>query len=159
MKINSLKKEEAAAGLFGCCGCKAWTDEMVAALPFDSEEEMFKKSEDIMRSLERVHWLEAFSHHSKIGDIETLKSKFSSAENEQAGVRGASDEVINEMMKLNEEYEKKFDFIFIVFATGKSADEMLSLLRARISNDRETEIMNALNEQIKITKNRLQRLI
>lgn len=60
---------------------------------------------------------------------------------------------------LNDAYEKKFGFIFIVCATGKSASEMLDLLTARIGNSREEEIKNASIEQRKITKIRIEKML
>ena len=59
----------------------------------------------------------------------------------------------------NAEYEEKFGFIFIVFATGKTPEQMLELLRSRMRNDRQTEIANAVREQMKITRLRLERFI
>ena len=107
-------------------------------------------------------WLEAFSHHPKIGDVSTLREKFAAtaawASNEQSGTRNASDEVLTELADLNNTYEARFGFIFIVCATGKTAEEMLDLLKARIDNYREKEIHIAAAEQLKITKLRLEKL-
>ena len=78
---------------------------------------------------------------------------------EQSGVESASDKVLSELSTFNKEYENKFGYIFIVCATGKSADEMLSLVRERIHNSAEEEIHIAAAEQNKITKLRLEKLL
>jgi 2-oxo-4-hydroxy-4-carboxy-5-ureidoimidazoline decarboxylase len=90
-----------------------------------------------------------------IGDVNSLREKFKStktmASNEQSGAQLASEETLQQLHKLNHAYLNKHGFIFIIFATGKSAEEMLAALKSRIDNDTETEIENAAAEQIKIT--------
>lgn len=108
-------------------------------------------------------WKEAFSHHPRIGDVESLTKKFAStaqwASGEQSGVNAASGKTIEELAEGNRLYEEKFGYIFIVCATGKSAEEMLSLLQARLPNVPTEEIEIAAEEQNKITKLRLQKLL
>ena len=103
-----------------------------------------------------------FCAHPKIGDVDSLRAKFANtrdwASNEQAGVTEASDSVLQRLSELNREYEAKFGYIFIVCATGKSADEMLAILESRLPNDPTTELRTAAQEQLKITLLRLQKL-
>lgn len=129
-------------------------DDMVELLE-DAEEQWWKCSED--------DWKEAFAHHPKIGDVESLAKKFASTANwasgEQNSVINASTEVIEALAEGNRLYEEKFGFIFIVCATGKSAEEMLGLLHARLPNEPEDEIKIAADEQNKITKLRIEKLL
>jgi OHCU decarboxylase len=74
---------------------------------------------------------------------------------EQSAVASARQDVLNALAEANERYLERFGFIFIVCATGKSADEMLKMLRDRLSNDRATELRIAAEEQAKITALRL----
>ena len=142
-----------------CCGSERWVNEMMNIQPFEKADDIMKDAERIWYSLEKSDWLEAFDHHPKIGDMNSLKEKYSVAkdlsESEQAGALSATDETLSELSLYNQLYEKKFGFIFIVFATGKSADEMLGIIKDRINNDPETEIRTAAEEQFKITKLRL----
>jgi 2-oxo-4-hydroxy-4-carboxy-5-ureidoimidazoline decarboxylase len=146
-----------------CCGSEKWINSMIREMPFNTKEEIFNNAEKVWYSLNKEDWLEAFSQHPKIGDINSLTEKFYStkelAGNEQAGVNDASIETLTELAKLNDEYEKKFGYIFIVCASGKSADEMLHIIKERIKNNSETEIKIAMEEQNKITKLRLEKLI
>jgi len=146
-----------------CCGSEKWVNKMVSNSPFYSKDELFGVSNKIWNSLNKEDWLEAFSYHPKIGDINSLKEKFFStkhlAENEQSGVNEASIHCLTELAKYNEDYEKKFGYIFIVCASGKSADEMLDLIKQRINNNPEDEIKIAIEEQNKITKLRLEKFI
>ena len=121
----------------------------------DAEEEWYKCSPE--------DWKEAFSHHPKIGDIDSLKKKFASTANwamgEQSGASKAGEETIKAFAKGNKEYEDKFGYIFIVCATGKSAEEMLDILQSRLTNDPKVEIEIAADEQNKITRLRLEKLL
>lgn len=162
-KLNNLSAEQAEQEFFKCCGSTTWAKEMAIARPFTSLENMFLISDTIWSKATEDDGLEAFTHHPKIGDRSNLEKKFAStsawAGNEQAGVKSANDEVITLLAEGNQLYEKKFGFIFIVCATGKSAQEMLDLLNARIGNNRSEEIKIAMEEQNKITKIRLEKLI
>ncbi|MDQ3193801.1 MAG: 2-oxo-4-hydroxy-4-carboxy-5-ureidoimidazoline decarboxylase [Bacteroidota bacterium] len=162
-RLNKLGKEEAAEIFFKCCGTRKWINEMVEARPFRTNHHIFESAEKILKALDEKECLEAFQHHPKIGDINSLKEKYTStkqlAENEQSGVNDASMEVLEELSILNHEYEKKFGYIFIICASGKTADEMLAIIKNRINNDAAAEIKIAMKEQNKITKLRMEKLL
>lgn len=162
-KINMLSYEEAYKAFSDCCGSKNWVNKMISSRPFKSKNEAIEISDLIWNSISKNDWLEAFEHHPKIGDINSLKEKYSSArklaESEQAGVKDSSIDTLSEIAKYNADYLKKFGYIFIVCATGKSADEMLLIIKERINNDPETEIKIAMKEQSKITKLRLEKIL
>lgn len=163
LNLNEQDTAGAKNILSQCCGAEKWIDGMIDSIPFKSRDEIFRNAERVWYSLNETDWLEAFSCHPKIGDINSLKEKYTSSKHlagsEQSGVEGASYRILSELAKYNDEYERKFGFIFIVCATGKSAEEMLSLIKARIKNDSQTEIRTAMEEQNKITKLRLEKLI
>ncbi|CAM9354616.1 unnamed protein product [Sphacelaria rigidula] len=109
-------------------------------------------------------WLEAFAAHPAIGDKKALREKFVPSRSgweaeEQAASAGASEAVLDALTELNGVYREKFGFVFLVCASGKPADEILALLKARLPNDRDTEIKNAAEEQRKITQLRFTRLL
>ena len=99
-------------------------------------------------------YMEAFDGHPKIGDPDSLRSKYqnthSLARSEQASVAQATDDTIEQLAIFNKKYEQKFGYIFIVCATGKSAMEMLSLVKQRLHNTPEKELVIAADEQEKI---------
>lgn len=145
-----------------CCGASLWVAKMLQTPLIKDLDELKKIAEEKWYECTEQHWLEAFQHHPKIGDINSLKKKFANtaawASNEQSGVIVASDKILEDLAKGNDDYEKKFGYIFIVCATGKSAAEMLAILQARLRNNPEAEIKIAAAEQNKITKLRLEKL-
>ena len=161
--LNSLTISEANEQFELCCGAKIWIQKMNQNRPFQDEDEVYEKAESIWFSLSSEDWLEAFTHHPKIGDIDSLRKKFhntkSISKNEQSGVNDAEKSTLNNLAKSNQLYEDKFGFIFIVCATGKSADEMLALIKMRLNKNADTEMQNAAKEQNKITQLRLEKLL
>ena len=160
--INKLNSRDAFETFLKCCGCEAWARTMAAARPFESEHELLNRADAAFGSMDRNDWLAAFAAHPKIGDINSLRRKYGNtkdwAQNEQSGVAGSSDDVLQNLALGNSAYEARFGYIFIVCATGKSAAEMLEILNGRIDNDAEKEFGIAAEEQKKITKIRLEKL-
>ena len=161
--LNRLPVEEARAALARCCGARAWVEGMCASRPWRDRASLLAAAERIAGTLEREDWLEAFSHHPRIGDREALRKRFATtaawARAEQQGAAAASEATLDAIADGNQAYERRFGYIFIVCATGKSADEMLTLLRARLANDPAAELENAAREQRAITRLRLEKLL
>lgn len=136
---------------------------MIERRPFKDAGHLFALAEETWNSLGSQDWKEAFSHHPKIGDVHALREKFAStaawASGEQSGVKSASDETLRRLAEGNAEYERKFGYIFIVCATGKSAEEMLEMLESRLTHPAERELNIATAEQAKITRIRLEKLL
>ena len=162
-ELNTLPVQQLREELLKCCGSQAWVNKMLPFFPAEDLVELLEDAEEQWFKCSEQDWKEAFAHHPKIGDRESLEKKFAStaqwASGEQSGVNTASPQTIEALAKGNNEYEKKFGYIFIVCATGKSAEEMLGLLTARLSNDPAEELEIAADEQNKITKLRLEKLL
>ena len=161
--LNRMDSDEATASLLTCCGSSRWASAMESARPFSTIQQVLEHADTHWGAMMRADILEAFSHHPKIGTVENLREKFAStaqwAGSEQSGVQAASESTLTALAQGNEDYEKRFGYIFIVCATGKSAQDMLSLLETRIGNDLEAELSIAAAEQAKITRLRLEKLL
>ena len=157
--IDLEPDEEARRVLRRACGSTRWIARMVARRPFGSQPALLTAARQEWFSLSKSDWLEAFSHHPKIGDRDALRQRFAAthdlSEREQGGVSGASDETLATLADRNRAYEDSFGYIFIVCATGLSAEEMLARLESRIANNPGVEIGIAAEEQAKITAIRL----
>ena len=158
---NALPLEDAARELLPCCGSNAWATAMASKRPINEEAALLAASDDIWGGLSEADWLEAFRSHPRIGETRTEKSVAaqSSAWSEQEQQKAAAaDEAVKTALKWgNREYEQKFGRIFIVCATGKSASEILEILRRRLHNDDATELQQAVEEQRKIMHIRMKK--
>jgi 2-oxo-4-hydroxy-4-carboxy-5-ureidoimidazoline decarboxylase len=162
-ELNHLPEEQLKEELFKCCGSTAWVKKMLSVFPVEDYIDLMEDAEEKWYECSETDWKEAFTHHPKIGDVDSLKQKFAStaqwASGEQAGVNSASDEILKRLAEGNRQYEEKFGYIFIVCATGKRADEMLEILQSRMPNDTKREIEVAADQQMQITKIRLSKLL
>jgi 2-oxo-4-hydroxy-4-carboxy-5-ureidoimidazoline decarboxylase len=136
---------------------------MVARRPYVNVGHLIGIARAYWMALGTADWREAFAHHPRIGDLESLRRRFAStadlAAREQAGVGAASRAVLEALAVGNRAYEERFGYIFIVFASGRTAEEMLALLRDRLSHSPEVELKVAAEEQWKIMRLRLDRML
>ena len=162
--LNALPPDEALEEFLKCCGSVSWAKGMVHLRQYAANVEgLTNLGNAFWWSLDQADWLEAFRSHPKIGEKKATAEVSTQSKNwsgqEQAGVHDANQDTIDTLAQLNREYEEKFGFIFIVCATGKSADEMLAILRERLRNDIDAELPIAAAEQAKITELRLKKLV
>ncbi len=138
-ELNTLDKERLKGELARCCSSSAWVNKMLAFFPADDLVELLEDAEEQWYKCNEEDWKEAFLYHPKIGDIESLKKKFAStaqwASDEQSTASNASQQTIEALAEANRLYEEKFGYIFIVYATGKSAEEILTILQTRLQNN------------------------
>jgi 2-oxo-4-hydroxy-4-carboxy-5-ureidoimidazoline decarboxylase len=161
--LNAASEADAAAALFRACGCAGWAKAVAGARPYATPDALFAAAEREWAKASRADILEAFTHHPRIGDRASLRARFPTTHgwsaDEQKGASSASEKVLDDLAEGNREYESRFGHIFIVCASGKTAGEMLALLRARVGNDPDDELKIAAGEQMKITRLRLEKLL
>ena len=146
-----------------CCGSRNWARALTDVRPFTDVDALFQKANTIFLSLRDEDWLEAFQAHPKIGEqkagaVQSEQARGWSAK-EQSGIQDAVTETKAALVAGNQEYEERFGFIFIVCATGKTSEEMLAILNERLQHDPETELRVAAEQQQKITRLRLEKLL
>ena len=166
MTLDALNRLPAVAArdAFGrCCGASRWIEALLVARPFADRAALLAACDLALASFERADWLEAFSHHPRIGDVSAPRAEFGSTASwagaEQGGTATATEATLLALAEGNRAYAVRFGYIFIVCATGKRADEMLALLRARLGNPPEAELVIAAGEQRKITRLRIEKLL
>lgn len=162
-RLNALAAADAEREFLQCCGAQAWARAMVAQRPFADVEELLMTADQTWWASSARDWQEAFASHPKIGERKAARAQDKQAqswsEQEQADAHDAEQATLDELAAANRVYEEKFGHIFIVCATGKTAAQMLALLGARLANDPGIELRNAADEQRKITRLRLEKLL
>jgi len=152
--LNSLTGDAAMRFFETACISRAWVEAMLDNRPFANLEELLASSESAFEALDEHDWLEAFSGHPRIGEKgdETTNQ-------EQAGAQDASAHTLAAIAEANRKYEERFGFTYIVYASGKTAEEMLGIAQSRLDSTREVEIGAAAREQRAITSTRLRRML
>ena len=167
---NHLPIDEAVRAILPCCGSTAWARVMGARRPLADEAALLAAANETWRNLAQSEWMEAFQSHPRIGEsrVSSLESQsppvLSSPDQsvkwsaqEQSNLADSDAAVKSALADANREYERRFDRIFIVCATGKSALEILEILQRRIKNDAETELHEAAEQQRQIMEIRLRK--
>ncbi|MGZ8853452.1 MAG: allantoicase [Thermoanaerobaculia bacterium] len=170
--VNTLAEPE--RDLQSCCGSSKWVDAVAEARPFEDWKELTAAADRIWSDLGSDDQMEAFRAHPRIGErvipsAAALRPDSSPSSrlgmtrgwtaDEQSGTHTASSDTMNALAKGNGEYEEKFGHIYLVCATGRSAEDLLANLRERMKNDPATEARVAAEEQRKITALRLEKLV
>jgi allantoicase len=161
-RLDAMSEADAVAALRRCNGSAKWAAAMAAARPFEDAAALLRIAERTWWSLGIEDHLEAFAAHPRIGESGAKTPATGDAEwsqGEQQGAAGASAQTLTELAEANRAYEAQLGFIFIVCASGRSADAMLADVRARLANSRDVELRTAAEEQAKITRLRLGKLI
>jgi 2-oxo-4-hydroxy-4-carboxy-5-ureidoimidazoline decarboxylase len=157
---NAAESDTATAALLSCCAAECWASALVAQRPFASEDTLFSAADHIWATMQIDDWMQAFRAHPRIGERKVEHATVQSMQwssQEQAAVDQARAAILAELAAGNRVYEDRFGFTYIVCATGKSAEEMLQILRRRLDSDRETELREAAEQQRQITQIRLRK--
>ena len=158
---NALPEMEAEEEVLPCCGSQQWARELVRLRPFGSAAELFAASDRVWRSLGHEDWEEAFRSHPRIGErkapVAATKQSAAWSRQEQDGIQAQEAATLAELARCNEQYEARFGRVFLVCATGKSATEMLGILKRRLEHDPERELREAAEQQRQITQLRLRK--
>jgi OHCU decarboxylase len=155
--FNDLPEAEAAGELLAVCHSRRWAERVAAGRPYADLAALQKAADEVWTGLEEADWLEAFAAHPRIGERGGASADWS--KREQAGVGTAEDEVRQALTRGNAAYEERFGHVFLISAAGRSAEEILANLRARLDNDPGTELRVAAEEHRRITRMRIERLM
>lgn len=130
---------------------------MARGRPYPTVNALLTSAESSWTMLEPRDWLHAFAAHPRIGEHGGHAP--AASEREQSAVRKGSEETLAALAAENRLYETRFGHLFLIAASGRTAEEILEVLRQRMSNDPVTELEIAVGEHRKITRLRLEELM
>jgi 2-oxo-4-hydroxy-4-carboxy-5-ureidoimidazoline decarboxylase len=157
---NGLPEAEAAAELLAVCHSRRWAREVAAGRPYADLAALQAAADEVWTGLDAEDWLEAFAAHPRIGEGGSGGGRSAAwSRQEQSGVGAAGRDVQEALARGNAAYEERFGHVFLVAAAGRSADEILAELEARLGNDPATELRVAAGEHRRITRLRIEKLM
>lgn len=173
-RFNTASREQVLAELTACCASPGWAQAVADGRPYPSVDTVLEQADSILGRLDEAEIDKALAAHPRIGErpdaspehlspehpsAQHLSPEHASSRREQAGVVGADAEVLAALAEGNRFYEQRFGYVYLVCADGRSATELLALLRGRLANDPSTERWKLRSELAKINKLRLTRLL
>lgn len=160
--LNALSTSEAERELLACCGSQAWARDVAASRPYPDTETLLSTSDWVWSRLAPDDWREAFAKHPRIGEPAAATAPGTErrwSEGEQSRAQQSASSVLAQLALTNAKYEDRFGHVFLICATGRTADEILANARERLHNDPERELRIAAEEQRRITHLRLRKLL
>jgi 2-oxo-4-hydroxy-4-carboxy-5-ureidoimidazoline decarboxylase len=153
--FNELTDRQRMHLLFEVCSSTIWARRVLTAAPFRSLDALLDRADRVLAELPDAEIDAALDGHPRIGG----RVDNASSAREQAGVASAGDAIKAELAAKNREYEDRFGYVYLVCASGRTAEELLAILTERLANDPDTERRVMRNELAKINRLRLQRLM
>jgi allantoicase len=160
---NQMPRAAAAKALQDCCGSKKWVEQVLARRPFIDAAALYDAADDAWATLKRNDWLAAFRAHPAIGGAKAAAKQTETVRRwsagEQSVARKASPDTLAVLAAANEAYQATFGHVFLICAAGKTSEEVLKAIQERLANHPEVELRTAAEEQKKITRLRLEKLL
>ncbi len=153
--FNALSERGQMHLLFEVCSSTIWARRVLAAAPFRDAQALYDRADRILAELPDAEIDAALDGHPRIG----ARADNPSSAREQARVADAADSVKEALAQKNREYEQRFGYVYLVCASGRSAEELLDILTDRLANDPDTERRVMRSELAKINRLRLERLL
>jgi 2-oxo-4-hydroxy-4-carboxy-5-ureidoimidazoline decarboxylase len=155
--LNRLTASAAEAQLLSCCASRRWALRVAAGRPYADGAALLAAADAAWDEATDHDVLEALGAHPRIGERDGGGEQ---ERREQAAAAATVDDATAVALREgNSEYEERFGHIYLVFASGRSAPELLTDLRSRLGNDAATELRVAAEQQRAITRLRLERLL
>jgi allantoicase len=164
--FDTLPPEAAEEALTACLAVPSWVTRLVAARPFGEERRLRERAEKGFGTLSPAEWSAAFAAHPRIGEVRPVDPGRAPSVNERAwsareqAAAAASDETVRRALAAaNRRYEERFGRVFLIRASGRSAEEILAALESRLENDPKTEFAVAVEELKRIARDRMERML
>jgi 2-oxo-4-hydroxy-4-carboxy-5-ureidoimidazoline decarboxylase len=154
-EFNGSTERQRMHLLFGVCSSTIWARRVLAGAPFRNVDALLDRADRVLAELPDAEIDAALDGHPRIG----ARPDNPSSAREQAAVTDAGADVKAALAARNREYEDRFGYVYLVCASGRSAEELLDILTERLENDPETERRVMRSELGKINRLRLQRLV
>ncbi|MET8810721.1 2-oxo-4-hydroxy-4-carboxy-5-ureidoimidazoline decarboxylase [Streptomyces sp. NPDC004549] len=155
-RFNALEEPAARAALHEVCAATEWTRRLLADRPYATPDELYAAADTALAELDEPGLTEAIAGHPPIG---RPRPGDPASAREQRGMAGASDDLRAELLELNLAYQERFGHVFLICATGLTAEHMRDALKERIGNTPEREREIARAELGRINRIRLTRLV
>jgi 2-oxo-4-hydroxy-4-carboxy-5-ureidoimidazoline decarboxylase len=156
-EFNALPDQEAADSLYKCLANRRWAAEVSSRRPYYDAQSFLTVARNALNRLTDDDWVAAFKAHPRIGEWGGDAPE--SSQREQSRAMQSASEILAALEAENRQYEERFGYVFLIRASGRSGEEILSELRRRMKNDPALELAEARRELSEIAGDRLLELV
>jgi 2-oxo-4-hydroxy-4-carboxy-5-ureidoimidazoline decarboxylase len=156
-EFNALAEKEAADSLYKCLANRRWAAEVSSRRPYADAQSFLTAAGNALNRLTDDDWVAAFKAHPRIG--ERGGDAPESSLREQSRAMQSASATLAALEAENRQYEERFGYVFLIRASGRSGEEILSELRRRMKNDPALELAEARRELSEIAGDRLLELV
>ena len=156
-QLNTAPADDLRPQLLACCDVPAWAETLLDARPYDDLDALIATADKAARDFDRADVDRALAQHPRIGERAAGRDTGSAwSRQEQSGVDAEGKDAL---LEGNRAYEDRFGRVFLICATGLSAEQILTNLRSRLDNDDAEEAAVVADELRKIALLRLRKLV
>jgi OHCU decarboxylase len=156
-RLNALPRDRAEEELRAVCGSTAWARAVAERRPFADPSALVDAAEAAWDALAKADWLEAFAAHPRIGESRMAGGSDAStwSREEQARAMGSEAGIRARLAEAQRRYEERFGHVFLICASGKTAEDIITACSARLDSEPAAELDVAAGEERKIGRLRL----
>ncbi|MHA0938264.1 2-oxo-4-hydroxy-4-carboxy-5-ureidoimidazoline decarboxylase [Enterobacter kobei] len=158
--FNRLPEKEALARLHPCVAIPGWAEALVRGRPYSRREDLFSKALALTQRWDETALTQALSAHPRIGEKPAGSQAEAALSRQEQGAVNDRDAALTQALREgNARYEARFGRVFLIRAKGRSGEEILQALNARLENNDTQEVLTALEQLREITLLRLEGVI
>ncbi|MBJ3779178.1 2-oxo-4-hydroxy-4-carboxy-5-ureidoimidazoline decarboxylase [Enterobacter asburiae] len=158
--FNHIPHEKALALIHPCVALPGWADALVRGRPYASRDELFRTAKALTRAWDEAALTQALSAHPRIGEKPAgSQAEAALSRQEQGAVNEGDAALARALREGNARYEARFGRVFLIRAKGRSGEDILQALHARLENSDAQEVRAALEQLREITLLRLEGVI
>ncbi len=157
--FNTLSRPEAGALLTSCLAVPRWVESVTDGRPYADRAALREHAMHAAAELDDAELGAALERHPRIGERASSEHDVEHSRREQAGVDPADAEIAARLAAGNRAYEARFERVFLIRASGRSASEILAELDRRLGNDDAAERAETVTQLREIALLRLESLV
>ena len=158
--FNHLPHEKALALIHPCVALPEWADALALRRPYASRDELFRTANALTQNWDEAALAQALNAHPRIGEKPAgSQAEAAWSRQEQGAVNEGDAALARALREGNARYEARFGRVFLIRAKGRSGEDILQALHARLENSDAQEVRAALEQLREITLLRLEGVI
>lgn len=157
--FNELSATEAETFLRPCVDVDRWINELISARPYAKRDELISYALNGISPFDSSEIDAAMAQHPRIGERAQGESKEADLSRGEQATLNLDGDATSRLKVANQNYEQRFDRVFLIRAAGRGTEEILAECERRLKNDDASELAEVATQLREIAVLRLKDLI